>query len=96
LNRELRDDGLVVIGVDTIDDRARLSALLEKSGVRYPCIWDTSRAGKEIRANYEPAQGGADPLTYVIGRDGEIVSAWYGFAEDRLRESLSKAGLESK
>ncbi|MFN8177465.1 MAG: redoxin domain-containing protein [bacterium] len=96
LHHELRDDGLVVIGVDTIDDRERLSTLLDKSGALYPCIWDTSEAGEKIRADYEPAQDGADPLTYVIGRDGKVVSAWYGFAEDRLEESLAQAGVELK
>ena len=35
----------------------------------------------------------AVPMTYVIGRDGKVVDAWYGYEEDRARKVLKKLGL---
>jgi peroxiredoxin len=35
----------------------------------------------------------AVPMTYVIGRDGKVVDAWYGYEEDRAPKALKKLGL---
>jgi peroxiredoxin len=95
LSQQLREAGLRVVGFDRHDDPARLGALLRKHGVNYPCAWDTTAAGLAVRQGYEPTlpQTSADPLTYIIGRDGKVVSAWYGYGEKQLRAALAEAGL---
>jgi peroxiredoxin len=35
----------------------------------------------------------AVPMTYVIGRDGKVVDAWYGYEEGRAQKALKKLGL---
>jgi hypothetical protein len=36
---------------------------------------------------------GADPMTYVIGRDGKIVVGWFGYDSDRTKAAVEKLGL---
>ena len=35
----------------------------------------------------------AVPMTYIIGRDGKVVDAWYGYDKDRTQSALKKLGL---
>jgi hypothetical protein len=45
-------------------------------------------------SQYETLGGmSAVPMTYVIGRDGEVVDAQYGYEEDRAKKALKKLGL---
>lgn len=32
-------------------------------------------------------------MTYVIGRDGRVVDAWYGYSRSRTQQVLKKLGL---
>jgi peroxiredoxin len=34
------------------------------------------------------------PMTYVIGRDGKVVDAWYGYERDRGPKVLKKLDLQ--
>jgi peroxiredoxin len=62
--------------------------------VTFPNILDTSEAANPAVAQYETLGGmTAVPMTYVIGRDGKVVDAWYGYEEDRSRKALKKLGL---
>ena len=36
---------------------------------------------------------GADPMTYVIGRDGKILDGWFGYDSRRTQAALEKLGL---
>jgi peroxiredoxin len=46
-------------------------------------------------AQYETLGGmSAVPMTYVIGRDGKVVDAWYGYERDRAPKVLKKLGLQ--
>jgi peroxiredoxin len=43
---------------------------------------------------YETLGGmSAVPMTYLIGRDGKVVEAWYGYREGQAEEALKKVGL---
>ena len=33
------------------------------------------------------------PMTYIIGRDGKVVDAWYGYDKARTQKALKKLGL---
>jgi hypothetical protein len=35
-------------------------------------------------------------MTYVIGRDGRIVDAWYGYDSAGTRAAMKKLGLQGK
>ena len=91
LHRKLRGAGLVMVGYDAIDDPARISALLRKSGVSYPCVWDTTRAIRETRSGYESGRMTGDPLTYLIGRDGKVAARWYGYSGRRPSAHTSQS-----
>jgi len=46
-------------------------------------------------SQYETLGGmSAVPMTYVIGRDGKVVDAWYGYERDRTPKVLQKLGLQ--
>ena len=45
-------------------------------------------------AQYETiADLGADPMTYVIGRDGKIVDAWFGYDSRKTQAVVENLGL---
>lgn len=61
----------------------------------FPNILDSSAAANQAVAQYETLGGmSAVPMTYVIGRDGKIVDAWYGYERDRAPKVLKKLGLQ--
>ncbi len=61
----------------------------------FPNILDSSTAANQAVAQYETLGGmSAVPMTYVIGRDGKIVDAWYGYERDRAPKVLKKLGLQ--
>jgi peroxiredoxin len=85
---------LVVLGVNTADDRKIALDYLKANEVTFPNILDASDAANRAVSQYETLGGmSAVPMTYVIGRDGKVVDAWYGYEEDRARKALKKLGL---
>jgi len=84
----------VVLGVNPADDRKIALDYLKANHVTFPIILDTSPAAWRAMAQYETlAELGADPMTYVIGRDGKIVDAWYGYESARTQAAVRKLGL---
>jgi peroxiredoxin len=85
---------LVVLGVNTADDRKIALDYMKANEVTFPNILDASDAANRAVSQYETLGGmSAVPMTYVIGRDGKVVEAWYGYEEDRARKALKKLGL---
>jgi peroxiredoxin len=85
---------LVVLGVNTADDRQIALVYMKANEVTFPNILDASDAANRAVSQYETLGGmSAVPMTYVIGRDGKVVEAWYGYEEDRARKALKKLGL---
>jgi len=84
----------VVLGVNPADDRKIALDYLKANHVTFPIILDSSPAARRAMAQYETlADLGADPMTYVIGRDGKIVDAWYGYESARTQAAVKKLGL---
>ena len=82
------------MGVNTADDRKIALDYMKANEVTFPDILDTSDAANQAVSQYETLGGmSAVPMTYVIGRDGKVVDAWYGYEEDRARKVLKKLGL---
>ena len=83
-----------MLGVNTADDRKIALDYLKANEVTFPNILDTSDAANQAVSQYETLGGmSAVPMTYVIGRDGKVVDAWYGYEEDRAPKALKKLGL---
>ena len=88
------DKGLVVLGVNVADSRKIALDYLKENKVTFPIILDVSQAGREAMNRYLALpELGADPMTYVIGRDGKIVDGWFGYDSDRTEQALNKLGF---
>jgi peroxiredoxin len=83
-----------VLAVNVADDRKTALDYLKANHVTFPIILDTSPAGRRAIAQYEALPDlGADPMTYVIGRDGKILDAWFGCDIRRTQAAVEKLGL---
>ncbi len=88
------DKGLVVLGVNVADSRKFALDYLKENRVTFPIILDTSPAARKAMDQYlARPELGADPMTYVIGRDGKIVDGWFGYDPDKTRAAVKKLGL---
>ena len=61
----------------------------------FPNILDSSEAANRAMLQYEtlPGMSGTVPMTYIIGRDGKVVVAWYGYDTNATEKALQKLGL---
>ena len=85
---------MVVLGLNTADDRKIALDYLKANEVTFPNILEASDAANRAVMQYETLGGmSAVPMTYVIGRDGKIVDAWYGYEAARTQQALKKLGL---
>ncbi len=85
---------MVVLGVNTADDRKIALDYLKANKVTFPNILDSSDVANRAMAQYETLGGmSAVPMTYVIGRDGKVLDAWYDFDTARAEKARKKAGL---
>ena len=82
------------MGVNTADDRKIALDYMKANDVTFPNILESSDAANRAVMQYETLGGmSAVPMTYVIGRDGKIVDAWYGYEAARTQQALKKLGL---
>lgn len=89
-----KSKGLVVLGVNTADDRKIALEYLKANEVSFPNVLDSSDAANQAMREYETLMGmSAVPMTYVIGRDGKVVEAWYGYEAGRAEKALKRVGL---
>ncbi len=80
--------------MNVADSRKIAQDYLKENHVTFPIILDVSPAGREAMNHYLALpELGADPMTYVIGRDGKIVDGWFGYDPDKTRAAVEKLGL---
>ncbi len=93
LHEKYAGRGLVVLGVDTADKRQIALNLIEKHGLTFPCIIDSTTKAQTLMRDYHIS---AAPTTYLIDREGKVAAAWIGFSEDdeNIKAALNKCGLE--
>ena len=88
LHRELKDKGLMVLGIDD-EPPEKARDFLKKSEYTFPTLVDGQRA---VAQRYQVE---AIPTVFVIDRGGKISSHNIGLRnEDELRAALVKAGLQ--
>jgi peroxiredoxin len=86
---------LVVLGVNSADDRRIALEYLKENQVTFPIILDTTSKAGQVMAQYETLGGmSAVPITYLIDRTGKVVEAWYGYQDGRAEKALRKLGLK--
>jgi len=67
-----KERGLVVLGVNTADDRKIALEYLKANAVTFPNILDTSDTANRAVSQYETLGMSAVPMTYVIDREGRV------------------------
>jgi thiol-disulfide isomerase/thioredoxin len=89
--RDFKNSDLVILGVNTGEDREVVEAFLEKTPLEYPAVL-SGESG--ILESYSVT---AYPTFILIGRDGKIIANEVGFGgEDQLRELVGKAAGPNK
>ena len=67
---------------------------LKQNRVTFPNVLDSSDAANRAMREYETLGGmSAVPMTYLIGRDGKVMEAWYGYGEGQAEKALKKLGF---
>ena len=81
--------------MNNADDRKIALDYLKENQVTFPIALDTSEAAIRAMMQYETLGMSAVPMTYVIDREGKVVTAWYGFDKDEadIRKALKQLGL---
>lgn len=92
MHERYSDSGLVIIGVNVLDDRKFLQRYLEKMQVGYLNVFDTSPAAKKV---YDEDYGvGGIPMNCLIDADGVVVDVWVGYSKEHAALALRKVGIE--
>jgi len=87
LHRELKDKGLVVVGINTEDAKAARS-FMKKYEYTFMTLIDDGNASVIYKID-------AIPTVFVIDKEGKITSHYIGAqSEETLREAIKKAGIE--
>jgi thiol-disulfide isomerase/thioredoxin len=93
-----KDQGVVVLGSCTQDERAKFTSWIRQNQAKYP----------DIVFSHDPAERGEDrasrrlygvngiPTQFIIGRDGRIVDVVVGYlnGDARLETALARAGIK--
>src|SRR5271167_2658932 len=90
LDKEFRDQGLVVLAVDVNESKKTVKKYLEQNprSCRIVLTEDTNLAAMYAANSY--------PIYVVIDRDGNVVATQHGAAGERaLRSLLTRAGLSA-
>ncbi len=91
ISREFKNSNLLVLGVNTGEDREVVEQYLKKTPLEYPAVL-SGESG--ILESYGVT---AYPTFILIGRDGTIIANEAGFGgEDQLRQMIEKAGLKAR
>jgi peroxiredoxin len=93
LHTEYKNKGVVILGVNTSDDKQIALDFMKENGATFPNIVDSSEAADKFDGDYRAS---GVPLNYIIDRDGKIVDTWYGYEEGhaRAKEVLEKLQIK--
>jgi peroxiredoxin len=95
LYEKYKSKGLVVLGVNTADDRQIALDYLKENKVTFPNVLDASDGANKALQQYETLSGMcAVPFTYLIDREGKVVEAWYGYEERQHEHGLRRVELK--
>jgi peroxiredoxin len=94
LHEKYKGKGLVILGLNSSDDKKIAMEFLHENAATFPTILDSSDAAS--RVGHEGYKCTGVPLNYIIDPQGKVVDAWYGYEEGHARAlaALEKAGLK--
>ena len=83
---------MIILGFNPWDQKKIALEELERNGVTFPNIVDSSDAATKTCSQDYRSSG--VPLSYIIDQNGIIVDAWYGYEKEhqRAREAIRKLG----
>ena len=84
--REVKDDGVQFVGLDTRDTEAAALAFLDRYGVTYPTVIDTDGRLQLLFSDTLPPQ--AIPSTLVVDREGRVAGRILGRVTDATLTAL--------
>lgn len=91
LHEELASQGLVVLGVNSEKDEAKLKKSLKENKITFPVLRDTERAASEA---YKVT---AIPRVIIIDRNGTVKADFTGIrTEEELKKALEEAGIAAE
>jgi len=90
-----KDGGLVVLGLNIVDDNRVLRAFLRENPVTFPMIHDGSATARGVVVTGYGNKRSMTPMSCIIDREGRIVDRWLRYEGNptRARAALEKAGL---
>jgi len=91
LHEKYCDKGLVILGLNTADDRQIGLDILRRNSVTFPNILDASHAG--MMTVFRGYRGTGVPLNYIIDREGNVAAAWYA-NYTRAIDEIAKLGIK--
>jgi len=94
LYEKYKDKDVVILGLNSSDDRKIALNFLRENSATFPNIIDTSQTARKVAYGSYKATG--VPLNYIIDHEGKVVDAWYGYEEGHKRAiaALEKSGVE--
>jgi peroxiredoxin len=85
------DSGLAVLGFNQSDDKEIALSFMQKAGVTFPVILDSSEAAEEVA--WEKYHTTGVPVNYIFDREGVVVDAWYGYEKGHDGDWCSRRRL---
>ena len=94
LHVQYKDKGLVILGLNTADDRQIALDFMRANGATFPNILDSSDAGEKVA--FQDYRNSACPTNYLIDREGKIIEGWCGYeaGHTRVKDALKKLGIQ--
>ena len=93
LYEKYQDQGMVILGFNTGDEKRIAKLMVRENGVTFPNIRDASTLTWKVLDKKYHATGGV-PMNYIIDRQRKVVDAWLGRNHARALEAMKKVGVE--
>jgi len=91
-----KDKGMVVLGLNFVDDKRIARVFLRENPATFPIIHDCSSAARRVVCDDYGNRTAAVPMSCIVDRQGRIVDAWLGHEGNHKRAlaAMEKAGLQ--
>jgi peroxiredoxin len=94
LYEKYKDQGLVILGFNSMDDKKRALDFMRDNSATFPTILDSSDVAQRIK--WDGYKTNSVPTNYIIDREGKVVDAFCGYEKGHKRaiDILEKLGLK--
>lgn len=91
-----KESGLVILGLNWVDNKRIVQAFLREHPVTFPMVYDCSTIARRVVRDDYGNRTAAAPMSCIVDRQGRIVDAWLGYEGNHKRAlvALEKAGLQ--